>query len=135
MLLSTNLPYGTNAIREHLASGEVLSMNVPCEADRAFMSELQRTDPARYARLAKAIMTDAMRRQSGKVPAPELAVPQSVVALDRKTPQTFKTCPGCDRRFLARRANNLTCSDRCRKRVTRTGPVSQITESTLSKAA
>lgn len=121
MQLSTNLPYAPKAIREHLASGEVLSMNVSREADCAFLTELERIDPNRYGRLAKAIMSDALREEES--------------ADSVRTPRTFKMCPGCGRRFLARRANNLTCSDRCRKRVTRMGPVSQISETTLPKAA
>jgi hypothetical protein len=133
MQLSTNLPCGPNAIREHLVSGEVLPMNVSPEADRDFLSELERPDPKRYTRLAKAIMIDAVRQEAARMAAPDLTVRQA--ASGRKTPRTFKVCSGCGRRFLARRANNTTCSDRCRKRVTRIGPVSQITESTSFKAA
>jgi len=58
MQLSTNLPYGGKRIRQHLESGASLPVNVSREADRAFMAELQRTDPGRYARLEKAIQTD-----------------------------------------------------------------------------
>lgn len=32
----------------------------------------------------------------------------------KRTPRHFINCLGCDKRFLAKRANNLTCSPRCR---------------------
>lgn len=61
MQFSTNLPYGEKQIREHIESGANLPMNVSREADQAFMAELRRTDPKRYARLEKAIQTDLIR--------------------------------------------------------------------------
>jgi len=54
MQLSTNLPYGTKAIAEHIASGQSLSMNVSREADRAFLFEL-RKDVKRWANLEAAM--------------------------------------------------------------------------------
>jgi hypothetical protein len=37
----------------------------------------------------------------------------------RRVPRSFKNCMGCNRRFLAKRANNMTCSTRCRQRALR----------------
>jgi hypothetical protein len=63
----------------------------------------------------------------------DLAVSGSAVKRAGKTtPRQFKKCLGCERKFLAKRANNLTCSTRCRARVSR---VSQIGRNTLSEAA
>ena len=61
MQLSTNLPYGNKEVRKHLESGSNLPTNVAREADQAFMAELRRTDPKRYARLEKTIQTDLIR--------------------------------------------------------------------------
>ena len=61
MQLSTNLPYGSKEVHKHLESGVNLPMNVSREANQAFMTELRRTDPKRYARLEKAIQTDLIR--------------------------------------------------------------------------
>jgi hypothetical protein len=61
MQLSTDLPYGSKAIREHIDSGAKFSMNVSPEADAAFMRELQREDSQRYDRLMKNIQTAAIR--------------------------------------------------------------------------
>jgi hypothetical protein len=58
MRLSTNLPYGKSGVRRHLESDDSLPMNVSQQADQAFMTELRRTDPIRFARLEKAIQTD-----------------------------------------------------------------------------
>jgi hypothetical protein len=65
MQLSTDLPSGPSAARNHITTrGEnPLSRNVSREADLAFMTELARTDPARYARLEKSIQTAALRQQ------------------------------------------------------------------------
>jgi len=59
MQFSTDLPYGSKAIAEHLASGAKLKMNVSKEADAAFMAELKRTDPKRYARIERTIVRSA----------------------------------------------------------------------------
>ena len=48
------------------------------------------------------------------------------VRRERKKSRSYKNCLGCDRRFLAKRANNLTCSPKCRQRVARTPSLSQI---------
>jgi hypothetical protein len=48
-------------MRKHLESGTSLSMNVSKQADQAFVAELRRTDPIRFARLEKAIQTDLVR--------------------------------------------------------------------------
>lgn len=61
MQLSTNLPNGEKGVRKHLESGASLPINVSLEADQAFMAELRRTDPKRYARLEKVIQTDLIR--------------------------------------------------------------------------
>lgn len=61
MQFSTNLPYGGKGVRKHLESGASLPMNVSRDAEQAFMAELRRTDPKRYARLEKAIQTDLIR--------------------------------------------------------------------------
>jgi hypothetical protein len=64
MQLSTNLPYGIKAIREHLDRGVELKMNVSEQADRAFMAELRRTDLHRFNALEKAIRTEVIRLQA-----------------------------------------------------------------------
>lgn len=61
MQLSTDLPYGSKAVRENINSGASLIMNVSPEADAAFMSELKRTDSERYNRLAKNMQVGAIR--------------------------------------------------------------------------
>lgn len=57
MQLSTDLPSELKAIKKYFANrGETnLPMNVSKEADAAFVSELRRTDLARYARLRKTL--------------------------------------------------------------------------------
>jgi hypothetical protein len=50
-------------------------------------------------------------------------------------PRMFKVCLGCERRFLAKRANNLTCSSRCQRRVHRKVGVSDFVKMTLPIAA
>jgi hypothetical protein len=50
------------------SNGPSKKMNVSAEADRDFMAEVKRTDPARYQRLEKAIRTEAFRkRPDGRV--------------------------------------------------------------------
>jgi len=61
MQLSTNLPYGSAAVQQHINSGAKLQMNVSAEADAAFMRELQRDDSQRYDRLIKNLQTAAIR--------------------------------------------------------------------------
>ena len=58
MMFSTDCPY--KQIREYLASGKSLSMNVSKESDIAFMRELERTDPKRHANLVKNIQVAAL---------------------------------------------------------------------------
>jgi hypothetical protein len=36
-----------------------------------------------------------------------------------RTPRKFVRCLGCDKRFLARRKNHVTCSSRCQRRANR----------------
>jgi len=50
-------------------------------------------------------------------------------------PRKFISCIGCQRRFLAKRANNTTCGPRCRRRVSRKVEVSHFVKSTLLEAA
>jgi hypothetical protein len=50
-------------------------------------------------------------------------------------PRMFKICLGCERRFLAMRANNLTCSPTCQKRANRKVGVSDFVKMTLPIAA
>jgi hypothetical protein len=64
MQLTTNLPYGEKEVRKHLESGVVVTMNVPKEADYAFMQELKRTDPKRYARLEKSTRVAALSTEA-----------------------------------------------------------------------
>jgi hypothetical protein len=53
----------------------------------------------------------------------------------KAVPRKFIECLGCSRRFLAKRANNLTCSARCRLRAHRKSAMKQIPEMTLPIAA
>ncbi len=50
-------------------------------------------------------------------------------------PRMFKVCLGCERRFLAKRANNLTCSPRCRSRASRKSGMTHFVKMTLPIAA
>lgn len=61
MQFSTDLPYGSKAIQQHIDSCAKLSMNVTPEADAAFIRELEREDSQRYDRLVKNIQTTAIR--------------------------------------------------------------------------
>jgi hypothetical protein len=61
MQFSTDLPYGSKAVQQHIDSGAKLSMNVTPEADAVFMRELQLEDSKRYDRLMKNIQTAAIR--------------------------------------------------------------------------
>jgi hypothetical protein len=45
----------------------------------------------------------------------------------KRTPRRFVNCLGCDKRFLAKRKNNTTCSPRCQRRALRKSPMSEIT--------
>ena len=65
----------------------------------------------------------------------DLSVAEGSAKDRKKAPRTFKACAGCGRRFLAKRANNLTCSNKCRLRANRRNRLIQITETTLLKAA
>ena len=64
MHFSTDLPSGSKAIAEHLASGMKLKINVSQEVDTAFMAELRRTDAKRYERLYKNMFVDAKADKS-----------------------------------------------------------------------
>jgi len=153
MQVSTNLPSGA-AIEKHLASGETLQMNVSKEADAALMRELQDGDPIRFARLHKNMLKGravksgwvvgrCVRCQENIHNTPFLSAsePGEFCSHDcrdkcRRGTKTrrsrhFTDCPGCGRKFLARRANNSTCSARCRQKACRkpeTVGVSQIRE-------
>jgi len=59
----------------------------------------------------------------------------STVSKGKRTPRQFKQCLGCQKRFLAKRADNLTCSPKCRQRVVRSATMSQISKITRLKAA
>jgi hypothetical protein len=50
-------------------------------------------------------------------------------------PRKYVVCLGCERRFLAKRANNLTCSPRCQRRAHRKVAVSDFVKMTLPEAA
>src|ERR1700730_8583835 len=154
MQVSTNLPSGPVAIEKQLASGESLRMNVSKEADAAFMRELQDGDPIRYARLHKNMLKGraaksgwvvgkCARCQGHIYDAPYLSASEPGEFSSRNCrdshPQETKTrrsrhyadCLGCGRKFLARRANNTTCSDKCRQKASRRPEpeaVSQIRE-------
>jgi hypothetical protein len=58
-----------------------------------------------------------------------------VKSIYKPKPRKFIACLGCERRFLAKRANNLTCSPRCRRRVSRKDGVSHFVKNTLPIAA
>jgi hypothetical protein len=128
--LSTNLACGPQAIEEHLASGESLRMNVSKDADAAFVRELQESDAPRYARLQKNMLRGQAAKSGWIVGtcarcyghvynAPFLSAsefcsrdcrdsrPQENKA---RTARHYADCLGCGRKFLARRANNTTCS-------------------------
>ena len=142
MQVSTNLPSGPAAIEKHWASGESLQMNVSKEADTAFMRELQDVDAPRYARLQKNMLKGRAAKSGwivGKCArceghiynAPFLSASEAGEFCSRNCrdsrPQKNKTrrarhyadCLGCGRKFLARRANNTTCSSKCRQKACR----------------
>ena len=146
MQLSTNLPCGPSAIEACLASGQPLRMNVSKVADAAFIRELQEHDAPRYARLHKNMlkgraaksgwMVGKCSRCQGTIHnAPFLSAsepgefcsrdcrdsrPQEVQS---RRPRHYADCLGCGRKFLARRANNTTCSDKCRQKASRRQPI------------
>ena len=62
----------------------------------------------------------------------DLSVVGVKVRSTERTPRKFKECLGCGRRFLAKRANNTTCSPKCRLRASR---MKQIAALPPSKAA
>jgi hypothetical protein len=158
MQVSTNLPCCPQAIGEHLASGEPLRMNVSKEADAAFMRELQDFDAPRYTQLHKNmlkghaaksgwIVGTCARCQGHIYNAPFLSAsePSEFCSRDCRDnrPQESKArrarhyadCLGCGRKFLARRANNTTCSARCRQKACRRSELagmSQIPENDAS---
>ncbi len=65
MHVSTDLPCGLRAVADHLAGGQVqsLQMNVTREADRAFRFELKKSDPKRWANLDATMQRSFYRRQ------------------------------------------------------------------------
>jgi hypothetical protein len=154
MQVPTNLPFGPAAIEKHLASGESLQMNVSKDADVAFMRELQESDAPSYARLHKNMLKGraaksgwvvgtCARCQGHIYNAPFLSASEPGEFCSRdcrdSRPQENKTrrarhyadCLGCGRKFLARRANNTTCSAKCRQTACRRSEseaVSQIHE-------
>ena len=152
MQVSTNLPSGSVVIEEHLASGDSLQINVSKEADAAFMRELQESNAPRYARLHKNMLkgraansgwiVGKCARCNGHIfNAPFLSAcePGEFCSRDcrdsrpqqskAQTERHYADCLGCGRKFLARRANNTTCSDKCRQKACRNSQseaVSQI---------
>jgi hypothetical protein len=154
MQLSTNLPCGPSAIEEHPASAESLQMNVSKEADAAFMCGLQESDAPRFARLHKNMLKGRAAKSGwivGKCSlcqghiynAPFLSANEPGEFCSRgcrdSHPQESKSrrarhyadCLGCGRKFLGRRANNTTCSAKCRQKVCRRSEIvgaSQIHE-------
>lgn len=139
MQLSTNLPYGSPT----LAHSGPLQINVSREADAIFMRELQESDAPRYARLQKNMLkgravksgwiVGTCARCHGQIyNAPFLSASEPGEFCSRdcrdSRPQQSKArrerhyadCLGCGRKFLARRANNTTCSDKCRQKASRT---------------
>jgi hypothetical protein len=67
MQLSTDLPYGSKAVMQHINSGASLAMNVSKEADSVFMAEVKRIDRTRYDRLIKNMQKDAYASLKPKV--------------------------------------------------------------------
>jgi len=63
------------------------------------------------------------------------AADQVKIRKARHVRRHFVKCLGCDKRFLAKRANNLTCSPRCRQRATRRASLSQIPAQTPLQTA
>src|ERR1700691_5441881 len=63
------------------------------------------------------------------------AADQVKIRKARRVRRHFVNCLGCDKRFLAKRANNLTCSPRCRQRATRRASLSQIPAQTPLQTA
>ena len=132
----TDLPYG-DSIAEHLASGQSLQMNVSKEADAAFMRELQECDASRFTSLQR----NMLRGRAGKsgwivgrctrchghiYNAPFVSAEPGTFCSQACRDQNsgikahrtrhFTICAGCGRKFLARRANNTTCSATCRQK-------------------
>ena len=111
--------YGMRGLREVEglnAKGEHLAMNVSAEADSAFMRELQQEDPERYARLVENVGAVAQHKS-------------------RRVVRHYKNCLGCGKKFLAKRANNTTCSPKCQRKAHRKARMSEIPANTLLEAA
>lgn len=118
-----------------------LPPNVSPEADAAFLAELHRTDPRRHARLMRSqrtfpadrwpaglcsvcgrrILNAPFVRDGKQFCSRSCRDGVSESRRDRTKPRRYGTCLGCGRKFLTRRADNTTCSDRCRKAVSRRG--------------
>ena len=65
MQFSSDLPCGVRAVREYIASGQSLSMNVSREADRAYCLALKNSRrPERSSNLESAMQRDFYRRQA-----------------------------------------------------------------------
>jgi hypothetical protein len=73
---SADVPVGLSAVKVHLEKQQPLKRNVSEEADRAFLRELERTDPERYHRLLK-----NMYRSLGDEPKPAPSVDRARCAL------------------------------------------------------
>lgn len=63
------------------------------------------------------------------------AVEEASAKKTRRTKRHFVNCLGCGKRFLAKRANNTTCSSRCRQRAARRASLSQIPAEAALEAA
>jgi hypothetical protein len=143
MQLSTNLPQDTKEVREYVKGrGESrLPMNGGKAADEVYMVE----KGIRLTETLKGWPVGTCSRCSGTINnAPFLSKAEPGEFCSRKCrdlrneteTQTrrsrhLKECLGCGRRFLAKRANNTTCSANCRQKVHRgvgLSPMSQIPE-------
>lgn len=100
-------------------------MNVSKEADAAFMAELQRTDPKRYANLIRNMRLAVRRQRANQEGAPEFAAKmaqwrKAATRRAKKTgvlPTGWKWCAHCKEPFEPHRATTETCSSRCAYRV------------------
>ena len=146
MQVSTNLPQGTKEVREYVKGrGENrLPMNVSKAADEVYMVE----KGIRLNATLKGWPVGQCSRCAGTIyNAPFLSKAETGEFCSRKCrdlrdeetharrSRQFKECLGCGRRFLAKRANNTTCSASCRQKAHRgvgLPPMSQIPENASS---
>jgi hypothetical protein len=94
MQLSADLPYGTKAIEAHLSTtAPLMKGNVSQEAGQAFMLELKRTVPERYANLERSSTSEARVPEALRPLLPYVGQPSPTLVRDILTIKENRTVP------------------------------------------